>query len=66
MIWRVVERYAALAGQPPALDPATAYGLLDGTFEQALHGLLRDGEVAAERLAARVRQVLPLLLAPAG
>ena len=65
MIWRVVERYAELAGRPPGLDRATAYGLLDGIFEQSLHGLLRDGPVAAERLVARVRQVLPLLLAPA-
>ena len=65
MIWRIVERYAALAGREPAVDPATAYGLLDGIFEQALHGLLRDGAVAAERLVARTRQVLPLFLEPA-
>ncbi len=64
MIWRVVERYAALAGRVPAVDPPTAYGLLDGLFEQALHGQLREGAVAAERLVARVRQLLPFLLAP--
>jgi AcrR family transcriptional regulator len=64
MVWRVVERYAALAGRVPAVDPPTAYGLLDGLFEQALHGQLREGAVAVERLVARVRQLLPFLLAP--
>ena len=62
MVWRVVERYAALSGRPAAVDPATAYGLLDGIFEQALHGQLRDGPVAAERLTARAGQVLPMFL----
>ena len=65
MIWRVVERYAELSGRAPVVDPATAYGLLDGIFEQALHAHLRDGSVAAERLAARAEQVLPMFLGPA-
>ena len=65
MVWRVVERYAALSGRPAAVDPATAYGLLDGIFEQALHGQLRDGAVAAERLAARAGHVLTMFLAGA-
>ena len=38
MIWRVVTRYAELAGRPPAMDPAAAYGVLDGLFQQALLG----------------------------
>ena len=38
MIWRVVSRYAELAGRPPAMTPAAAYGVLDGLFQQALLG----------------------------
>ena len=38
MIWRVVTRYAELAGRPPAMTPAAAYGVLDGLFQQALLG----------------------------
>ena len=38
MIWRVVERYAELAGRPAALTAAAAYALLDGVFQQALLG----------------------------
>ena len=30
MIWRVVSRYAELAGTAPRVTPAAAYGLLDG------------------------------------
>ena len=30
MIWRVVSRYAELAGRRPGVTPAAAYGLLDG------------------------------------
>ena len=38
MIWRVVSRYAELAGRRPGVTPAAAYGLLDGVFQQALLG----------------------------
>ena len=36
MIWRVITRYADLAGRPPALDSSTSYGMLDGLFAQSL------------------------------
>src|SRR3954453_5107354 len=32
MIWRVVSRYAELAGRPAALEPPVAYAMLDGLF----------------------------------
>src|SRR5579862_4374831 len=38
MIWRVVSRFAELAGRDVRLSPATAYALLDGVFQQALLG----------------------------
>lgn len=53
MIWRVVERYAALSGARPVVGPLVAYATLDGLFENCLvrhtggdagaAGQLRDG-----------------------
>lgn len=63
MIWRVVTRYADLAGRPPAITPATAYGVLDGLFQQALLAHLADpGGTVLDSLAAQVHQVMPLTL----
>ncbi len=47
MIWRVVSRYAELAGRPPAMTPAAAYGVLDGLFQQALLGHVAGDAVRA-------------------
>jgi TetR/AcrR family transcriptional repressor of bet genes len=68
MIWRVIERYAELAGRPVALAPAAAYGVLDGLFQQALLGS-QTGDVAAARrvldgLVTQVHALMPLMLAP--
>ncbi len=62
MIWRVVRRYAELAGRPPAHDPATCYSLLDGIFERCLLHHLAGDAGAADALRSRVRRVLPTLL----
>jgi AcrR family transcriptional regulator len=59
MIWRVVSRYADLAGARPALSPALAYGMLDGVFQQALLGYGDDGDAALDELAAAVRTLMP-------
>ncbi len=59
MIWRVVERYATLAGAPPLVDPQAAYALFDGLFEKALLGHLSGDPDAATLLAERVRWLLP-------
>ncbi|MFB9311813.1 TetR/AcrR family transcriptional regulator [Nocardioides plantarum] len=68
MIWRVVARYAELAGRAPALVPAAAYGVLDGLFQQALLGHQTGDPVAAQRvlddLVAQVHTLMPLMLAP--
>jgi TetR/AcrR family transcriptional regulator, transcriptional repressor of bet genes len=64
MIWRVVSRYAELAGRAPALTSATAYGLLDGLFQRALLAYGDDASTL-DGLALQVRAVMPLLLAAA-
>lgn len=63
MTWRILQRYAELAGTTPVVDDATAYALVDGLFEQALVASSDDPRGAAERLADRVAGVLPRLLA---
>lgn len=63
MIWRVVTRYAELAGRDLALTRGTAYGMLDGLFQQALLAHLSDPG-ALDRLTAQVRGVMPLVLVP--
>jgi TetR/AcrR family transcriptional repressor of bet genes len=65
MIWRVVSRYAELAGREPVTGPATAYGLLDGLFQQALLGYVAGDETALETLSGQVHGLMPLLLRPA-
>jgi AcrR family transcriptional regulator len=64
MIWRVVSRYADLAGRPPSTTPDVAYGMLDGLFQLALLGYHSTGEQALSELGRRVRQVMPTLLTP--
>jgi hypothetical protein len=63
MIWRVVSRYAELAGRPAALEPPVAYGMLDGLFQQALLAYVSGHTEVLAALASHVRTVLPLMLA---
>jgi TetR/AcrR family transcriptional repressor of bet genes len=62
MIWRVVDRYATLAGRPASVTSAAAYGMLDGLFQQALLAYTAGGEPVLAGLATEVRTVLPLLV----
>lgn len=64
MIWRVLTRYAELLGQQLQVDSSTAYALMDGLFQQALH-LHVAGQVAeaSERLSAATRRLLLLIVA---
>ncbi len=64
MIWRIVSRYAELADRELAMDPATAYGVLDGLFEAALLGHVAGSPEALPRLVDQVRTVMPLVLGP--
>lgn len=65
MIWRVVSKYAELCGRPPAMTPAAAYGVLDGLFQQALLGHLTGSADAVDTMAARVHELMPLMVTPA-
>jgi AcrR family transcriptional regulator len=65
MIWRVVSKYAELCGRPPAMTPSAAYGVLDGLFQQALLGHLTGTADAVDTMAARVHELMPLMVAPA-
>lgn len=64
MIWRVVDRYARLAGREPALAPAAAYGVLDGLFQQALLGHQDGGQEVLDDLVAQVHGLMPMMLKP--
>ncbi len=62
MIWRIVSTYAELAGRELAITPATAYGLLDGLFQQALFRHLAGDETALTTLRTATEQTLPKFL----
>jgi len=62
MIWRVIDRYAGLAGSRPSVSPPAAYGMLDGLFQQALLAYTANGDRVLDGLAAQVRTVLPLMV----
>ncbi|MBM0123586.1 TetR/AcrR family transcriptional regulator [Pimelobacter simplex] len=65
MVWRVVSTYAALAARPVGMTPHVTYGLLDGLFQQALLGYLCEREGVLDDLRDQVRELMPVLLAPA-
>ena len=67
MVWRIVTRYAELAGLDPAIDPTSCYGMLDGLFHQTLlawaTGPEEDKDDELEVLCDRVNALMPTLLA---
>jgi TetR/AcrR family transcriptional regulator, transcriptional repressor of bet genes len=62
MIWRVLSRYADLAGRGIRLSAPAAYAMLDGLFQQALLGHVADRADALNDLCQQVRDVMPLML----
>ena len=58
MIWRVVSRYAELAGIAVSMPPGVAYAILDGLFQQALLHHLAGHEDAATTLQANVARIM--------
>ena len=62
MIWRVVTRYAELAGRPTAMSSAAAYGVLDGLFQQALLGHVAGDVTALPTLVDQVHGLMPLTI----
>ena len=63
MIWRIVGKYADLAGRPPVVSPALAYALADGVFQHAMIAHLSGDAAATDDLSANVGLLLPSLLA---
>ncbi len=64
MVWRIVSRYSELAGRPPAMDPPSAYAVLDGLFQAALLANAVGNEEGLPSLVRQVHALMPLTLAP--
>ena len=64
MIWRIVTRYSELADRGSPMDPASAYGVLDGLFQAALLGHVTGSPVALPTLVDQVHALMPLTLGP--
>jgi AcrR family transcriptional regulator len=62
MVWRVISRYAELAGAALTVEPAMAYALLDGIFERALLGHLAGRPRALDELVRQAADTVRLLL----
>ena len=62
MIWRVLSRYAELAGIQLDVPPSVAYGIFDGLFQQALLHHLARAENAASGLQTDVLRTLETLI----
>jgi AcrR family transcriptional regulator len=58
MIWRIMTRFATLAGQPAPMSAAAAYALFDGLFAQALFRHLSGEADAIVQMQQEARQVL--------
>ncbi len=64
MIWRIVSTYGELSAKPITVSASTAYGLLDGLFQQALLRHLSGEPNALTDLREGVERTLPKLLIP--
>ncbi|MDO7868927.1 TetR/AcrR family transcriptional regulator [Nocardioides jiangxiensis] len=62
MVWRIVTRFAELAGAKPAFDEPTTYALIDGLFEKAVFAHLAGDPKAGADLQSRVAGLVPALL----
>jgi AcrR family transcriptional regulator len=65
MVWRVVSRYADLAGRDIAVTPPMAYAIVDGLFQQALLGMHDRPTAALDQIEGSLRHLMPSLLQPA-
>jgi AcrR family transcriptional regulator len=62
MIWRIISKYADLAGAPVAVSPSLAYAIFDGVFQQALNRHLGGSEAAAGELQTNSERILASLV----
>ena len=63
MIWRIVSKFAELAGTPLAVTSAVAYAMFDGLFQHALIAHLTGSASAAGDLEENVQRVLDSAIA---
>ena len=62
MIWRIVSRYADLAGGEPAMLPSVTYAIFDGLFQQALMNVTLGKAGQSDALRMLVHELLPTLI----
>jgi AcrR family transcriptional regulator len=62
MVWRIVSRYAELAGSVPAMPASVLYAIFDGLFQQALVNFTVGREGTGDELRVLVRQLLPTMI----
>jgi AcrR family transcriptional regulator len=62
MIWRIVSRYAELAGSTPSVSPSVAYAIFDGLFRHALIRHLYGSESTPVELQATTESILQSLV----
>jgi AcrR family transcriptional regulator len=62
MIWRIVSKYAELAGTPVVLSRSAAYAIYDGLFQHALGRYLAGDTEAATVLEQDVQRLLDMLI----
>jgi AcrR family transcriptional regulator len=62
MIWRIVTKFADLAGASPAVPASVAYAVFDGLFQHALIDHLAGHDDAARVLEQNVPHVLESLI----
>lgn len=62
MIWRVLSRFAELAGTPVGVPSSVAYAMFDGLFQQGLLKHLSGDKKAVAAMQANVRLVVPQLV----
>jgi AcrR family transcriptional regulator len=58
MIWRIMLRFAELAGEPQSMPPSTIYAMIDGLFQQGLLRHLSGDPRAINQMQAAVRLVI--------
>jgi len=58
MIWRIMCRFAELAGEPQSMPPRVIYSMIDGLFQQCLLKHLSGDADAIGQMQADVRLVL--------
>lgn len=59
MVWRIVSRFAELAGKPVGLPPAVMYATVDGLFQRCILKHLSGNPDAVDEMVGLVRTVLP-------